>query len=137
MDNSSIKKNIGDLRRGRKITQEDLAQKTGMSRNSLREIEVGETKLISEKLGDIAAALGVSTERIVLGYDPEDAPGTLADVRQSYEDQLREAREEIAHLKEEVHNRNRFIQTLEDLNASLKDNIVFLREKLNQAREEK
>ena len=131
MDNSSIKKNIGNVRKEKKLTQEELAQRTGMSRNSLREIEVGETRLISEKLGDIADALGVTAERLILGYDPMENNDSLSDIRQSYETYRLDCEREMARLREERAIRDKLISPLEDLNASLKDNCRFLREKLD------
>lgn len=131
MDNSSIKKNIGNVRKEKKLTQEELAQRTGMSRNSLREIEVGETRLISEKLGDIADALGVTAERLILGYDPMENNDSLSDIRQLYETYRLDCEREMARLREELAIRDKLISTLEDLNASLKDNCRFLREKLD------
>lgn len=131
MDNSSIKKNIGNVRKEKKLTQEELAQRTGMSRNSLREIEVGETRLISEKLSDIADALGVTAERLILGYDPMENNDSLSDIRQSYETYRLDCEREMARLREELAIRDKLISTLEDLNASLKDNCRFLREKLD------
>lgn len=135
MDNLSIKKNIGDVRKEKKITQEELAQRTGMSRNSLREIEVGETRLISEKLTYIADALGVTPERLVLGYDPDGNNEILSDIRQSYDTLRKDSDKEIARLREELAVKDKLISTLEDLNASLKDNCRFLREKLDECRQ--
>lgn len=67
-----IKANLIRFRNNCKLTQTDLADLVGISRNTYRSIEVGETGLVHKALDKIAKRLGVSVESLILGYNPLD-----------------------------------------------------------------
>ena len=71
MDNDSVKDNIRNFRKIYKLTQSEMADKLGISRTAYRNIESGETRLISENVSRIADILHIRTEDLVLGYSPE------------------------------------------------------------------
>ncbi|MFA6593469.1 MAG: helix-turn-helix domain-containing protein [Bacteroidales bacterium] len=105
MDNPSVKKNIAVLRKEKNLTQQEMADKLGISRMAYRNIETGTTKLISETVSRIAEIVGSTEEELVLGYPatPENVVevGILRDrhaeelrsVRNDYEGQLKELRD--------------------------------------------
>ena len=85
MDNSSIKENIVRRRTAEGISQDEMAKRLDISRNAYRSIEKGESKVISDRLKDIADNLGISLEELVLGYNPRNGSGELNEMRERYE----------------------------------------------------
>lgn len=70
MDNDSIKENIRYFRTLKHLTQAEVADKLEISRDSYRNIESGNSRIISSHADKIARALGVSIEMLFLGYQP-------------------------------------------------------------------
>ena len=77
MDNKSIKQNIRKIRKSRKLTQEEMAYRLGISLTAYRDLEKGETSVINANLIKVASLLDTTTEELVLGYCPAqlDGPG--------------------------------------------------------------
>ena len=115
-----IKSNIARLRAGLKISQSDVAARIGMDRNAYRNIEVGRTALVHEKVDAIAALFGVSPEGLILGYDPLDVDSDprLEDFKKDYT--LRSRAEHEGSLKE--------INRLIAENAELKEKVSLLKQ---------
>ena len=67
MELESIGKNIRNFRRSKKMRQEDLAEKTGLSTNYIGSLERGEKVPSLETFIEIANVLGVSTDMLL--YD--------------------------------------------------------------------
>ena len=85
MDNISIKNNIRKIRKARKLTQEDMAHKLGISLTAYRDIEKGNTSILNSNLLKIASLLDTPTEEIVLGYCPAQAEGrNIREVQAEY-----------------------------------------------------
>lgn len=84
-----------------------MATRLGMDRNAYRNIEVGRTAIIHDKLDAIAEILMVPLERLMLGYNPLDIDSDprLADFKKEYSLRHQEAQEdskkEIARLQAE------------------------------------
>ena len=70
MDNNSIKENIRRIRKNRRLTQEDMAHKLGISITAYRDLERGSTAIMNSNIDRIAEHLDTSSEEIVLGYRP-------------------------------------------------------------------
>ena len=62
MDNHTIKANIRAIRESKGLTQEQMALRLGMNRQSYWTLENGKTQLVSERLFDIANALNTPDE---------------------------------------------------------------------------
>ena len=84
MDNNSIKDNIRNIRKGKGLTQEDMADRLGISLTAYRDLERGSTSIVNSNIYRIAEITGTSTEEIMLGYLPEQADGSITDVRVEY-----------------------------------------------------
>lgn len=67
--NGSIKQKIFEIRRSKGISQERMAHLLGISINSFRKLEKGETILVNDRLWGIAKILEVSLEEIMLDED--------------------------------------------------------------------
>ncbi|MGM9742243.1 MAG: helix-turn-helix domain-containing protein [Candidatus Cryptobacteroides sp.] len=124
MDNASIKDNIYRKRHEEGISQEEMARRLGMMRNSYRKIERGPVRLLSEHVESIAEVLGTTPEELVLGYKPLDGSGMLEDLKGEYDSRTRDLTENyektIARLKDELAARENEIRdlrnTIEDKN---------------------
>ena len=62
---------VTKYRRINRITQEDLAEKLGVSKKHISEIERGVTACSIDLLLDITSALNVSADYLLTGKDPE------------------------------------------------------------------
>ena len=84
MDNNSVKENIARIRKASGISQTEMAERLGMSRTAYRNLEKGDTRLISETMEKIAAVLDRTPEELVLGYEPSAKDSRrVADIRNS------------------------------------------------------
>ncbi len=66
-----FKDNLVQLRKLRSMTQEDIAEKAGVSRQTMAKWEAGETVPDLEKSRLLAEALGVTLDDLV-NYEPEE-----------------------------------------------------------------
>lgn len=121
MDNSSIKDNIRKVRMARKLTQEEMAGRLNISLTAYRDLEKGSTNLMNSNLIRIAELLDTSTEEIMLGYRPVQAPGKLLeDVRSEYGGRIETMERRIADLE-------RLVQSLEETINTKNEIISMLR----------
>lgn len=122
MDNASIKENICKKRNEEGISQEEMARKIGVVRNTYRKIEKGSVRLLSEHLDSIAEALGTSPEELVLGYKHMDGTAELEEMQASYESRYRSLADTyegiITQLKEELKAKENEIR---DLRSTIED----------------
>ena len=82
MTNESVNKNLKKTRKEKSFTQKEMAEKMGISRTAYRNLEDGQTKLLSDHIGEFAQILGKTEEEILLGYAPKgDAGKNLAALR--------------------------------------------------------
>ena len=147
MDNDSVKDNIRNFRKIYKLTQSEMADKLGISRTAYRNIESGETRLISENVSRIADILHIRTEDLVLGYSPEPGqkeknrrPGSisaqLAEMKRAHEKETEEMSSEIIRLKKDLQYLTRRIEDLEEL-LKTKDDIISMMKKFESRPEQK
>ena len=126
MDNTSIKKNIRSIRKARKYTQEEMADKMGMSLTAYRDLEKGETSIVNTNLRKVARLLDTTTEELVLGYRPiqMDGPG-LEDIKEEYTGRISALEKRIADLE-------RLVLTLEETVAAKNEIITMLKKSLDR-----
>lgn len=120
MDEESVKKRILGFRMERKLSQKEMADKLGISRNAYRAIENGQTRMLSAYLDAIAQIANTSTEELVLGYKPADIQ-SLNDIKAAYESRINNEREE-------------YLRQIEQLRLELKrkdETIALQRETIN------
>lgn len=142
MDNARIKENIIRKRTEKGISQDEMAQRLEMSRNSYRNIEKGSTYVVSRHLKEIADILNITEEELVLGYKPAEGAESLEEVRSHYSkisDDLRQNYEEriaglsdqlelqklmVSDLRELIDSKNEIIRLLKNENLSLKNKLA-------------
>ena len=107
MDNSSIKKNIRRIRKARKLTQEEMAHRLGISLTAYRDLEKGSTSVVNGHIMKMAMLLNTSTEEIV-----EDVQEEYSIRITSYEKRINDLEKIIATLEETVRTKNDVILML-------------------------
>ena len=75
MDETTIKGNIERERERQGISQTEMAERLGLDRNTYRNLEKGHTRIFNSNLDKVSDILGVSMEKLVLGYEPQDESG--------------------------------------------------------------
>ena len=133
MDNSIVKQNIIARRKELKLTQAEMAERLGMSRNAYRSIERGETRLINENIDRIASILDNTAEELVLGYIPlQTGEKILEEMKEEQYSRSRnrelEYEDHINLLKLQVSSLESRIALLEDL-VRTKDEIITMLKK--------
>ena len=121
MDNTSIKNNIRKIRKARKITQEEMAHRLGISVTAYRDFEKGGTSIVNGNVMKLADLLETSTEELVLGYRPSQLEGTvLEDVRQEYGTKVSTMERRITDLEKLVDSLEETIRTKNEIIKMLK-----------------
>ena len=121
MDNSSIKDNIRKVRKARKLTQEELADRLDISLTAYRDLEKGNTSIVNSNVIRLAELLDTTAEELVLGYRPVQAPGKLLeDVRTEYGGKIEAMERRIADLEKLVRSLEETIATKNEIIAILK-----------------
>lgn len=121
MDNSSIKNNICKIRKARKLTQEDMALQLGISLTAYRDLEKGNTSLLSGHIHRIASFLDMPTEELVLGYRPSQMEnGSLQEVQQEYSGKISILERRIADLEKLVNSHEETIASKNEIISMLK-----------------
>lgn len=132
MDNGSIKVNIVRKRTEEGISQDEMAKRLRISRNTYRSIEKGTAKVISERLNEIASSLNTSAEELVLGYKPVERNSEMEDIRMEFDSAKNRYEKEKASLIADYENR---INVLTDHIASLESTISNMREIIDSKNE--
>ena len=131
MDNYSIKENIRRIRKTRKLTQEEMAHRLGISLTAYRDIEKGSTSMVNSNITRIASHLETSAEELVLGYHPIQMNGQkLEELTGSYTSR-------ISVLEKQVENLEKLVKTLEETIASKNEIIENNKEIISMLRKEK
>ncbi len=73
MNDKEIKERIFDIRRAKGYSQEYMANTLGISLNSYRKLEKGNTKIINEKVEQIADILKISCEDLLTDHAIDNA----------------------------------------------------------------
>lgn len=63
-----IKSNLKKARKERRLTQDEMAEKLGMTRQAYCNMENGKTELVNKKMYKIAEMFDVNIESLILGY---------------------------------------------------------------------
>lgn len=121
MDNRSIKNNICKSRKEKKITQQQMAERLGISRNSYRKIESGNTVLVNDHVMHIARLLDKSPDEIVLGYSAsEDSGKLLEEMNMEYARKIDELNGTISFLRERIRLLEDLVRTKDEIISMLK-----------------
>ncbi len=121
MDNNSIKKNIRQVRKSRKITQEEMAHKLGISLTAYRDLEKGNTSVMNGNVMKMADLLETSAEELILGYRPAQTEGfALEDIRQEYGMRITSLERRIVDLEKLLSSQEENIRSKNEIISMLK-----------------
>ncbi len=134
MDDKIIKTNIKKCRKLKKLSQEQMADKLGISRTAYRNFEAGETVLLNPNIISAAHILGTSTETLVLGYTPLKEKKEVRDfklkaqsdkekINKTYEAKLDRANNDITQLKITIEALQEAVKSKNDIISLLKREI--------------
>ena len=125
MDNSSIKDNLRKVRIARNLTQEAMADQLEISLTAYKALEKGKTNIVNANVIKMARLLETSTEELVLGYHPVQAPGPLLeDVRAEYGGRIKTMEKRIEDLEKLVTTLEDTINTKNEIISMLKKSIA-------------
>lgn len=125
-DKSNLGVNIAKRRIELGLTQEKAAERIGLSRQAYSRIENGRTRLISNRLYDIANAFGCDKNLILMGYDMTFDPEKIKDLLNEKDEKIVDAyrnievlEKENQQLREKVQSQERNIEMLLKMQESL------------------
>lgn len=120
MNTDSAKGNILKRRKEAGLSQEEMAEKMGISRTAYRNIESGKTRLISRHAENMASILGISTQELLFGSRADSPEDTLSDIKARYDTRIKDI--ESGYTEEESRLRAK-IKLLEEYIATLKETV--------------
>ena len=125
MDNKSIKQNIRKIRKSRKLTQEEMAYRLGISLTAYRDLEKGETSVINANLIKVASLLDTTTEELVLGYCPAQLDGLgVEDIKEEYKGK-------VSVLEKRIEDLEKLVCSLEETLSTKNEIITMLKKSLD------
>ena len=123
----SIGKNLVKIREQLNLNQQQMADRVGISRVTLSNLERNHTRIINESVIRFAEANELSPEEIILGYKPELNRQTLEQARAEYsmerESLIAEYEEKLSELKAKIEQQALQISDLRD-HIKTKDQII-------------
>lgn len=135
MDNNSIKDNIRRIRKTRKMTQEDVAHRLGISLTAYRDLERGSTNIMNGNLSRLAEEFETSPEELVLGYKPsQQASRTLEEVKGRYQSKVTLLEKQVEDLEKLVKSLEETIVSKNEIIENNKEIIAMLKKELGKAK---
>ena len=124
--------NLKKFRKSHDLTQQDVAEKVGISLTAYRDLETGKTQLMNDKMVKIADAVGVSLEELVIGYKPSPENSKLLEEQKiKYEDEIRQLKqsveENITNLQKMLTLKEEIIKQMQEVIDSKNQLIDFLK----------
>lgn len=125
MDNASIKNNIFNVRKSRKLTQNEIAQSLNISVNAYRAIEKGKTAIVNPHVVRMADLLELSTEELVLGYYPvQETDISIDDIKAEYGNKVNSHEEQLDRMEKLVESLEETIATKNEIINMLKKSLA-------------
>ena len=125
MDNASIKNNIFNVRKSRKLTQNEIAQSLNISVNAYRAIEKGMTAIVNPHVVRMADLLELSTEELVLGYYPvQETDISIDDIKAEYGNKVNSLEEQLDRMEKLVESLEETIATKNEIINMLKKSLA-------------
>ena len=125
MDNDSIKNNIFNVRKSRKLTQNEIAQSLNISVNAYRAIEKGKTAIVNPHVVRMADLLELSTEELVLGYYPvQETDISIDDIKAEYGNKVNSLEEQLDRMEKLVESLEETIATKNEIINMLKKSLA-------------
>ncbi|MCQ2182816.1 MAG: helix-turn-helix domain-containing protein [Bacteroidales bacterium] len=131
MDEKSIIDNLERVRQENGLSQNEVAEKIGISRNTYVNLVSGKTKVINEYLQPLSELFGITLEELLLGYRPAKTSETrlqeLNDFEEMrlalvnrYENELSSLKDKLRDKDETIIDLRNHIKTLQEINSMQK-----------------
>lgn len=138
MDEQKIKGNLKKLRKAKGLSQQSLADKMSIDRNTYLKLENGNTHMLSPRLYDAAKALGCSLEQLLADAEANGGrQGTLRDYSAEISEELVNLRDENEALRDEIGKLREKIAHLEEMLRLQKEVAEYSKEKAERLEKEK
>lgn len=126
MNKTMIKKNISDVRNSLKLTQAEMAEKIGISRQAYINLENGKTSPINKQISKMAEECGITEEKILFGVshaemeasqlrEAEDLREKLQLIEQENNNKITELKDKLDVLTQLVFSERQHVKTQEML----------------------
>ena len=135
MDESTIRSNIRNIRASKKLTQAEVADMLGISRQAYVQFEHGNTSLINRRIPKMAEALEVTEEELMFGYNLKDFDGSglrerslweekLCVLRDEKESEIASKEDKITSLEALLEAEKRHVKTQRKYTATLESQVI-------------
>lgn len=124
MNKTMIKKNISDVRNSLKLTQAEMAEKIGISRQAYINLENGKTSPINKQISKMAEECWITEEKILFGVshaemeashlrEAEGLRDRLAALEQDNDRKINEMKDKLDVLTQLVFSERQHVKTQE------------------------
>lgn len=126
MNRKLIKKNISEVRNALNLTQAEMAERIGISRQAYINLENGKTSPINKQITKMAENCGISEDKILFGYshaemeasqlrEAEALKEQLNTIRADHERRVSEFKDKLDVLTQLVFSERQHVKTQERL----------------------
>ena len=115
MDEFSVKDNLRRVRKRLNLTQQEMAERVGLSRAAYANLETGPTRIINDAVEKVAELADISLAELVTGYRTSD------ELERELDRVQRTNSRRIAELEARLLSREAEIATLKELIETLRD----------------
>ncbi len=147
MDKKHFKENICRIRNSMNLTQAEMAEKLGISRQSYINLEHGKTLLVSKQLTRLSKLSGIPEEKLLFGYcrseleseglrEIEVYKQRLSVMKESYDGKVSILEEKISVLSELHESEKKHLDTQKKYSDDLEQQLADGRRVNSQQRDE-
>lgn len=135
MDNTSIKRNIRNIRMAKKMTQEEMAHRLGISLTAYRDFEKGNTAVMNANILKMARMLDTTAEELVLGYRPSLSQGkALEEAHAEYGNRITSLEDRVRDLEQLVRSKEEIILSKDEIIRTKNEIIAMLKKSLDEVK---
>ena len=117
MDELSVKDNLKRVRKRLNLTQQEMAERVGLSRAAYANLETGPTRIINDAVEKVAELADISLAELVTGYRTTD------ELEQELDRVQQSSGRRIADLEARLLSQEAEIATLKELIDTLRDSV--------------
>lgn len=119
MTDTQISINVAKARESMHLTQEEMAEILGMSRQAYGNLERGRTTILNKQLPRIAEVCGISLDKLCTGYEPNTNTQKLKDELQEKTIQLEKMQLKLENMEKILASQQEHIDSLRGLQRIL------------------
>lgn len=120
MTDTQISINVAKAREAMHLTQEEMANVLGISRQAYGNLERGKTSLFNKQLPRIAEVCGISLDKLCMGYDTDINPQVLQEELKEKTQQLEYSEREREKMQVKMEGMEQMLHSQQEHIDSLK-----------------